>query len=397
MIRKKGPLAGIRVVEFVGVGPAPFAAMWLADMGADVLRLDRPGQRWNQTRADILNRGRQSLALDLKKPGAASIAMRLVAGADVVIEGYRPGVMERLQLGPDICLAANPRLIYGRMTGWGQSGPRAQMAGHDINYIASSGLLATIGTQQGGPVPPLNLIGDFGGGSMLLIAGILAALVERGMSGRGQVVDAAMAEGAALLGSMIWGYHNKGLWQAGRERNLFDGGAPYYRCYRCRDGGYVALGAIEQEFWQTFLDRAEIGDPLLRGSRSDRSLWPEMRARLQSVFLTKDRDEWAALMEGTDACLSPVLDFQEALGDAQAVSREAYADIDGAPQPAPAPRFSRTPGAIAGPSPMVGEHGREILAAAGYSESEIAAFEADGLIGTGHSESGAHGSGPLGV
>jgi alpha-methylacyl-CoA racemase len=396
MPERSGPLCGITILEFVGVGPGPFAAMWLADMGAEVIRIDRPARRWNQTRRDVLNRGRRSLALDLKQPGAAEVALRLVARADALIEGYRPGVMERLGLGPEPCLARNPRLVYARMTGWGQTGPRRQQAGHDINYIAGTGILDTIGTAQGGPVPPLNLVGDFGGGGMFLVAGLLAALLERGVSGRGQVVDVAMAEGAGLLAGMIWSYHNKGLWAAGREANLFDGGAPYYRCYRCRDGRFVALGAIEGAFWTRFLDLCGIDDPDLRTRRDEREMWPALRARLEAIFLTRDSDEWCRLTEGSDACLSPVLGFDEALHDAQARARGAHVDVAGAPQPAPAPRFGRTPGRVAAPPPLVGEHSREILADAGLTAAEIAALEARGVVRHGTGPDDPAPAGPLG-
>lgn len=375
-----GPLKGITAVEFVGVGPGPFAAMWLADMGAEVVRIDRPGQRWNQTRGDILNRGRRSMALDLKAPGATDVALRMIDRADILLEGYRPGVMERLGLGPETCLERNPRLVYGRMTGWGQDGPRRMEAGHDINYIATTGILATVGTQEHGPVPPLNLVGDFGGGGLLLVAGILAALVERSTSGQGQVVDAAMSEGSSLLASMIWSYHNKGLWRPEREANIFDGGAPYYRCYRCRDGKFVSLGAIEQQFWEQFLDLCGIDDQDLRTKRNDRTLWPELRGRLERIFLTRDSAEWCALTEGSDACLTPVLGFDEAARDKQAVAREAFAEIGGALQPAPAPRFGRTPGSVASPSPFVGEQTREVLADMGFSADEIADLEQRGVV-----------------
>ncbi|MCI5074191.1 CaiB/BaiF CoA-transferase family protein [Oricola sp.] len=375
-----GPLKGITAVEFVGVGPGPFAAMWLADMGAEVVRIDRPGQRWNQTRGDILNRGRRSMALDLKAPGATDVALRMIDKADILLEGYRPGVMERLGLGPETCLARNPRLVYGRMTGWGQDGPRRMEAGHDINYIATTGILATVGTQEHGPVPPLNLVGDFGGGGLLLVAGILAALVERSTSGQGQVVDAAMSEGSSLLASMIWSYHNKGLWRPEREANIFDGGAPYYRCYRCRDGKFVSLGAIEQQFWEQFLDLCGIDDEELRTKRNDRTMWPELRGRLERIFLTRDSAEWCALTEGSDACLTPVLGFNEAARDKQAVAREAFVDIGGALQPAPAPRFGRTPGSVASPSPFVGEQTREVLADMGFSADEIADLEQRGVV-----------------
>lgn len=374
-----GPLTGLKVIEFVGVGPGPFAAMWLSDMGAQVIRIDRPGQRWNQTRGDVLNRGRRSMALDLKRPGAADVALRMMDGADVLLEGFRPGVMERLGLGPEVCLARHPRLVYGRITGWGQTGPRASEAGHDLNYIASTGVLAAIGPADH-PVPPLNLIGDFGGGGMLLIAGVLAALVERATSGRGQVVDAAMAEGGALLSAMIWAYHNKGLWTPQRNANLFDGGAPFYRTYRCADGGFVALAAIEAEFWTLFLDLAGIEDPMLRDQRNDRALWPDLCARLEAVFLTRTRDDWAALYAGTDACVTPVLDFAAAPDDPQARARGTFAASQGAPQPAPAPRFERTPPAIQGPPPLVGEHTRVLLAEAGFTATEIAELETRGIV-----------------
>ncbi|OJU36895.1 MAG: carnitine dehydratase [Rhizobiales bacterium 68-8] len=396
MGRRSGPLAQLRVVEMVGVGPGPFAAMWLADMGADVVRIDRPGQRWNQTRRDVLNRSRRSVALDLKQPAGIEAALRLIDRADVLIEGYRPGVMERLGLGPEACTARNPRLVYGRMTGWGQDGPRAAEAGHDINYIATGGVLATIGTAEGGPVPPLNLIGDFGGGGMLLIAGLLAALVERGTSGRGQVVDAAMAEGASLLASMIWAYHGKGLWNGQRESNLFDGGAPFYRCYRCRDGGWVALGAIEPEFWATFLERCGIAEPLLSDNQRNRQMWPQLRARLAEIFLTRDRDEWCAMAAGSDACLTPVLSFDEAVGEGQAAARGGFVEIEGMAQPAPAPRFSRTPGAVSAPPALVGEHSREVLAEAGYGADEIARMEADGVTSVPGDAPAAGDRGPLG-
>lgn len=375
---RRGPLAGLRVIEMVGVGPGPFAAMWLADMGAEVIRVDRPGQRWNQTRGDVLNRGRRSLAIDLKKDGAAELVLRLIENADVLIEGFRPGVMERLGLAPATCLARNPKLVFARITGWGQDGPRAQEAGHDINYLAVTGSLAAIGPADGRPTPPLNLVADFGGGGMLLVSGILAALIERGTSGRGQVVDTAMAEGATLLASMMWGYRGKGLWREEREQNLFDGGAPFYGTYRCADGQYVALGAIEPEFWTAFLDRCGIDDPLLRAR--DKSKWPELRARLADIFTTRPRDEWCRMTEGSDACLSPVLTFTEALGERQAVARKAFVTVEGVAQPAPSPRFDRTPGTVSSPPAFVGEHSRDILAENGFSSDEIAALEREGII-----------------
>ena len=374
-----GPLQGIRVIEMVGVGPGPFAAMWLADMGAEVIRIGRPGARWNQTRGDILNRGRRALAIDLKRPGAAAVVLRLMDRADALIEGFRPGVMERLGLGPAACHARNPRLVYGRITGWGQDGPLAAQAGHDITYLARSGILAATGPAEK-PLPPLNLIGDFGGGGMLLVAGILAALVERQRSGRGQVVDAAMAEGASLLAAMIWAYHGKGLWRAEREANLFDGGAPFYGTYRCADGKWLAVGAIEAEFWALFLDRCGIEDAALRDHARDRARWPELRARLAAILATRPRDAWLAAADGTDACIAPVLGFAEAAADPQAVARAAFAAPGGVVQPAPAPRFDRTPGALSAPPPAPGEHSRAILADWGFDAAEIAALEAAGTV-----------------
>ena len=377
---RSGPLRGLRVLEMVGVGPGPFAAMWFADMGAEVVRIDRPGQRSNQTRGDVLNRGRRSLAVDLKKPGGRELVLRLVKQADVLTEGFRPGVMERLGLGPEVCLKENPRLIYGRITGWGQDGPYRHLAGHDINYIALSGMLAAFGPAEGRPAQPLNLIGDFGGGGMLLIAGVLAALFERTQSGRGQVIDAAMADGALLLSSMIWAYLGKGLWHNQREANLFDGGAPFYGTYRCSDGRFVALGAIEAEFWEAFLDRCGIDDALLRQEQHNRARWPELRARLTEIFATRPRDEWCALAEGSDACLSPVLDFSEAPAHPFNRERGAFARLAGVTQPAPAPRFDRTPGHTSTEPPIVGENSREVLADWGCSTGEIAALEAAGVV-----------------
>jgi alpha-methylacyl-CoA racemase len=388
-----GPLTGLKVIEMVGVGPGPFAAMWLADMGAEVIRIGRPGARWNQTRADVLNRGRRSLAVDLKRSGAAEVVLRLAEQADALIEGFRPGVMERLDLGPEACHIRNPRLVYGRVTGWGQDGPLAALAGHDLTYLATSGILAQIGTAER-PVPPLNLLGDFGGGGMLLVAGILAALIERQRSGRGQVVDAAMTEGASLLAAMTWAYHGKGQWKPAREANLFDGGAPFYGTYRCADGKWLALGAIEKEFWHLFLDRCGIADAELREGAHDRARWPEMRARLAAILATRPRDTWLAAAEGTDACVAPVLGFDEAARAPQAIARGAFVEVAGVTQPAPAPRFSRTPPRVAAPPPVPGEHSRAVLSDWGFSAAEIAALEADGVVAQGDTEARPPSSGP---
>ncbi|WP_137178182.1 CaiB/BaiF CoA-transferase family protein [Roseomonas sp. AR75] len=388
-----GPLDGVKVIEMVGVGPGPFAAMWLADMGAEVIRIGRPGARWNQTRGDVLNRGRRSLAVDLKRPGAAALVLRLVAQADALIEGFRPGVMERLSLGPEACQARNPRLVYGRVTGWGQDGPLAQRAGHDLTYLATTGILASIGAAER-PVPPLNLLGDFGGGGMLLVAGILAALVERQRSGRGQVVDAAMTEGASLLAAMIWAYHGKGLWREAREQNLFDGGAPFYGTYRCADGKWLAVGAIEKEFWHLFLDRCSIADAELREAAHDRARWPEMRVRLAAILATRPRADWLAAAEDSDACIAPVLGFTEAPAAPQAAARGAFVEVAGVTQPAPAPRFSRTPGRVNSPPPTPGEHSRAILADWGFAAQEVEALEADGVVVQGDPAAQPSGRGP---
>ncbi len=380
---RSGPLAGWRVVEMEGVGPAPFAAMWLADMGATVIRVNRPGQRDNQTRGDVLNRGRQSIAVDLKKPGASELVLRLVEQADVLLEGFRPGVMERLGLGPDVCLARRPSLVYGRVTGWGQDGPISHTAGHDINYIALTGALHGMGPAGGRPTPPMNLLGDFGGGGMFLVAGVLAALLETSRSGRGQVVDAAMTDGASLLSAMIWAYRGKGRWKDEREANLFDGGAPFYGTYRCADGRYVALGAIEGEFWNLLLERAGIDavdDAFLREHRNDRARWPDVRERLAVIFGTRTQAEWCALMDGTDACLTPVLSMSEAAVHPQSMARGAFIESAGVTQPAPAPRFARTPGSVTSPPPLVGEHSSAILRAHGFSEEEVTQALESGVV-----------------
>ncbi len=375
-----GPLAGVRIVEMEGVGPAPFAAMWLADMGASIIRVNRPGQRDNQSRKDLLNRGRRSIAVDLKKQGASEVVLRLLDRSDVLLEGFRPGVMERLGLGPEVCMARRPSLVYGRVTGWGQEGPLSQTAGHDINYIALTGMLGTFGPKDGRPSAPLNLLGDFGGGGMFLVAGVLAALLECGRSGRGQVVDVSMADGASLLSSMIWGYRSKGRWVDERESNLFDGGAPFYGTYRCADGRYIAVGGIEAEFWEQMTSCCGIDDPILLAHRNDRSRWPELRERLAAIFLTRSRDDWCALLEGSDACVTPVLDMTEAVSHPHSVARGAFLEREGAIQPAPAPRFARTPAAVVLPPPLVGEHSESVLHECGFSDDEIAEALANGVV-----------------
>ena len=345
-----GPLAGLRVVEMAGIGPGPFCAMVLADLGAEVLRIERPGSPASAT--DVLCRGRTLLALDLRQPAAVQDALALIERADVLIEGFRPGVMERLGLGPEVCRARNPRLVYGRMTGWGQSGPLSQAAGHDINYIAISGALHGIGRSGEAPVPPLNYVGDFGGGAMLLAVGVLAALQERTRSGQGQVIDAAMSDGAALLSAMVYGFKAAGQWGNQRGENLLDGGAHFYDTYACADGRHVAIGAIEPQFYALLRERCGIADDPTFDAQMDPAGWPLLKLRLADVLRTRTRDEWCALLEGTDACFAPVLDWDEAPRHPHNVARGTFATVDGVVQPAPAPRFSRTPADVPGKAPV---------------------------------------------
>ncbi|MBX6743675.1 MAG: CoA transferase [Acetobacteraceae bacterium] len=373
-----GPLKGLRILEFAGIGPGPFCGMLLADLGAEVVRLDRkegpPG-----TRQDFVGRGRRSLALDLKSPAAVQAALRLVEGADALIEGFRPGVMERLGLGPEACLARNPRLVYGRMTGWGQDGPLAQAAGHDINYIALTGALWSIGRPGERPVPPLNLVGDYGGGGMLLALGMLAALLEAKGSGRGQVVDAAMVDGAALLMAPIYAMLARGRWRNERGANMLDGAAPWYDTYECADGRYLAVGPIEPQFFDLMIAKLDL-DPARFAGRMEPANWPALRAELAAVFCTRTRDDWAALFEGTDACVAPVLDLHEAPAHPHNKARGTFQQREGAVQPAPAPRFSRTPAEPGLPPPLRGEHTEQVLADWGFSGAEIAALRQAGAI-----------------
>ena len=338
-----GPLTGMKVIEMAGIGPGPFCAMVLADLGADVVRVARADATLDP--CDVLSRSRTVLQLDLRDPQAAQEVLSLVAQADVLIEGFRPGVMERLGLGPDVCLARQPRLVYGRMTGWGQHGPLSHAAGHDINYIAISGALHAIGREGEAPVPPLNYVGDFGGGAMLLAVGILAALQETRHSGRGQVVDAAMTDGAALLSAMMYGFKAAGQWSNERGDNMLDGGAFFYDTYACADGRHVAVGAIEPQFYALLREKCGIADDPLFDAQLDRQAWPLLKLRLAEVFRTRTRDEWCALLEGTDACFAPVLDWDEAPQHPHNQARGTYLDLDGVMQPAPAPRFDRTPSA----------------------------------------------------
>jgi alpha-methylacyl-CoA racemase len=378
-----GPLAGTRIVELSGIGPGPFCAMLLAELGAEVLRVDRTSDAAlgiaKPVAFDLYNRSRRSIAVDLKTAGGVDAVLRLVDQADALIEGFRPGVTERLGLGPDVCLARNPRLVYGRMTGWGQSGPLARAAGHDWNYIALTGALHAIGRLGERPVPPLNLVGDFGGGSLYLALGIVAGLFEASRSGRGQVVDAAIVDGAASLMTLFYGLHGAGLWRDERGVNLIDTGAPFAEVYETRDGKYVTVIAIEGKFYDELCRRIGL-DPEAMPHQNDRSAWPAQKARFAEVFRTKTRDEWCALLEGTDACFAPVLSLEDAPHHPHNVARQTFLDIDGVTQPAPAPRFSRTPGAVQCPPAAPGEHNDEALRDWGFSADEIAALRQAGTI-----------------
>lgn len=384
-----GPLQGLKVIEMPAIGPVPFCGMLLADMGAEVLRIDRTESSGLglpiEPKFEILGRGKRAMAVDLKQPAGIELIRRLAACADVVLEGFRPGVMERLGLGPGPLLEANPRLVMGRMTGWGQEGPLAKAAGHDINYIALTGALGAIGLSGGKPVPPLNIVGDFGGGSLYLAMGVLAALFERQKSGRGQVVDAAMVDGAASLMSLMYGMLAGGLWQDRRGSNVLDTGAPWYDTYECSDGGFVAIGSIEGKFYEELIQKLGLDAGRLP-KQHDRKRWGELRAAFAAAFRTRSRTEWCGIMEGTDICFAPVLGMGEAPGHPHMAARGTFVSVDGVVQPGPAPRFSRTPGAIQGPPPGSGGASpmdrRQLLAGWGCDASQVDAAAAAGAFGT---------------
>jgi alpha-methylacyl-CoA racemase len=377
-----GPLAGFKIVEMAGIGPAPFCAMMLSDMGAEVIRVDRTHRAndvefLSKGRQGATMRGRRTLAIDLKQAGAAEAMLGIIEHADALIEGFRPGVMERLGLGPAICLKRNPKLVYGRVTGWGQEGPLAQAPGHDINYIAITGALSCIGRAGEAPVPPLNLVGDFGGGGMLLAFGIVCALLEARSSGRGQVIDAAMVDGAALLMANIFSRKAAGVWFNERGKNALDGGAHWYGVYECADGKYVSIGAIEPQFYAALLDKCGIDDPALR-SQWQREAWPPLREKLARIFSTKTRAEWCTLLEGSDACFAPVLDMDEAPGHAQNQARSTFVEVDGVAEPAPAPRFSRTVPEIRESYPLFDAGGEAMLERWGVDRGGIQALRGAG-------------------
>jgi alpha-methylacyl-CoA racemase len=376
-----GPLSGARVVEIAGIGPGPFAAMLLADLGAEVIRVDRLGAGGGSDhRAYVLHRGRRSIALDLKKPEARSIVLALVEGADALIEGFRPGVMERLGLGPETCLERNHRLVFGRITGWGQEGPLATTAGHDIDYIALSGALACCARAGERPVPPVNFLGDFGGGGAFLALGVLAAMWEATRSGRGQVVDAAMVDGSAVITTMLYGLMAQGRWRDEAGSNFADTGSNSYEVYECADGRHVAVGALEGPFYRELLvGLALVADEL--PDRRDAANWPALKDTFAAVFRTRSRDEWAAVFAGTDACVAPVLSLTEAPEHPHNRARGTFVTQDGIVQPAPAPRFSRTSAALGRTPPRPGEHTHELLAELGYSAEEVAAWRATGVVG----------------
>jgi alpha-methylacyl-CoA racemase len=377
-----GPLNGVRVIEIASLAPAPFGCMILADLGADVLRVDRAERCGPQAPApsDPLSRGRRSIGLNLKDPAAIDVLLRLADDADVLVEGFRPGVAERLGFGPQVCAERNPRLVFARMTGWGQDGPLAPTAGHDIDYIAISGALSMVGRAGDSPVPPVNLIGDFGGGGMLLALGILAALVERTHSGLGQVVDAAMVDGSALLTSFVYGMRASGAWQDKRGSNLLDGGAPFYDTYATADGQYVAVGALEPQFYAALLAGLGLSGADLPGQQ-DRAGWPVLRERFAAAFASRSRVEWEQVFAGTDACVAPVLNLAEAPAHPHAAARGAFVETGGVIQPAPAPRFGRTAAAEPAPPPRPGEDTDAVLTGLGLTAAEVADLRARGVVG----------------
>ncbi|MES2999540.1 MAG: CaiB/BaiF CoA-transferase family protein [Pseudomonadota bacterium] len=381
--KAQGPLVGVKIVELGGVGPVPFCSMLLSDLGADIIRIDRPpgydGGVAMDPRFMLLNRGRRNAAFDLKKPEAVAAVLKLVAGADALLEGFRPGVTERMGLGPAQCQAVNPRLVYGRMTGWGQEGPLAQAPGHDINYIALTGALHSIGERGGPPTVPLNLVGDFGGGSLYLALGVVSAILEARTSGQGQVVDAAMVDGSASLMALTYAMRAGGLWTDKRGDNRLDSGAPWYGVYESKDGRYLAIGSNETRFYRKTLELLGLRESDFAGQH-EKECWPLMREKFAAAFKTKTRDEWCALADGAEVCFAPVLSMAEAPAHPHLRARGTFVEVDGVVQPAPAPRFSRTQGAIQRPPALAGEHTDEVLGDWGFAKGELAALHAAGAI-----------------
>jgi len=373
----QGPLNGLKVIEFAGIGPGPFCGMLLSDLGADVVRIDRKGGRGG-SKFDVTSRGRRSVALDLKNPASIEACLKLVETADVLFEGFRPGVMERLGLGPDVVLKRNPKIVYGRMTGWGQTGPYANAAGHDMNYIAISGALHAIGLGDK-PIPPLNLVGDFGGGALYLAFGILAGVIHARASGQGQVIDCAMSDGAASLMAMFYGFKASGMWSDNRRDNMLDGGAHFYDTYQCSDGKWVSIGSIEPQFYALLLEKTGITDPAFQ-QQMNRAEWPALKAKLAEVIKTKSRDQWCEIMDATDVCFAPVLDLTETASHAHNAARQTFVEVEGVTQPAPAPRFSATPGAIQAPPPVVGAHNEEAFTDWGFAAADIENLKAVGAL-----------------
>jgi len=378
-----GPLKGYRIIEIAGIGPGPFCAMLLADMGAEVVRVDRSDGKGNpierESSFQVMHRNRRSVCMDLKKPEAVAALLKMCQSADALLEGFRPGVMERLGLGPEQCLEANPKLVYGRMTGWGQDGPMSQTAGHDINYVALSGVLGMLGRGDERPLPPLNIIGDMGGGGLLLAFGMVCALLESRNSGQGQVVDAAMVEGSALMASGVFGLRPAGWWHDQRGVNMLDGGAPFYEVYETLDGGFVAVGAIESQFYAALLKGLDL-DATDLPHQMDMKSWPSMKRRFSKIFLSRSREEWTRIFEGTDACVSPVLSLTEAAVHPHNTAREVYADPDGVLQAMPAPKFSRTQPEMYLPPPGPGQHTDAVLKDYGFGADEVAALRRSGAI-----------------
>ena len=374
-----GPLKGIKIIEMAGIGPGPFCGMVLADLGAEVIRVDRASAKGTGSRQEASNRGKKSIAVDLKSKEGVEIVLKLVQEADAIFEGFRPGVMERLGLGPEECMELNESLVYGRMTGWGQDGPLANAAGHDINYISLSGALAAIGRPGSPPVPPLNLIGDFGGGGMLLALGLVSALLESKQSGKGQVVDAAMTDGSALLMTMIYTMQSSGFWKDSMGSNMLDGGAHFYDTYECSDGKFISLGSIEPQFYKLLCDLAGF-DNNLSSDQMSRDGWPEKKKAVKEIILTKTREEWCQIMEGTDVCFAPVLNMEEAPNHPHNKARQTFIELEGATQQAPAPRFSRTNPEVQSSPSLVGEHTDEILQSLNLGADEIEKLKTSGSV-----------------